>query len=140
LVDGGEDGAVQWRIDVPAEAMVHADPDHLLRVLMNLARNASQALGKAGTADPSITISYGTTANASRIEIADNGPGIPPTLRDNLFEAFQGSNASGSTGLGLAISADLVRMQGGSIEFVEGEPGATFRITLPGGTRDAMSD
>ena len=69
------------------------------------------------------------------IVVADNGPGLPPTARENLFSAFRGAARPGGTGLGLAIAADLVRAHGGSIRLNDAVdaawPGATFEITLP---------
>ena len=66
------------------------------------------------------------------IEISDTGPGVPERAREHLFEAFQGSTRRGGSGLGLAIAAELVRAHGGEIRLVEGNIGATFRISIPG--------
>jgi len=112
-----------------------ADPDHLFRVLMNLCRNAAEALAGAGAApghQPKVTISARReTAIEIVIEVADTGPGISPVLRPRLFEAFSGTTRAGGSGLGLAIAADLVRAHGGTITLLDTSPGATFRITLP---------
>ena len=68
----------------------------------------------------------------SSISIEDNGPGMPPKARENLFAAFRGSARSGGTGLGLAIARELVLAHGGTIALVEkATPGTLFRIELP---------
>ena len=64
------------------------------------------------------------------VRIQDNGPGVPPHLRDHLFEPFV-SGRAGGVGLGLALVAKLVAGHGGLIDF-ESEPGrTTFRVLLP---------
>ncbi|MDR4306882.1 HAMP domain-containing histidine kinase [Chelatococcus sambhunathii] len=113
---------------------VDADPDHVFRALLNLGRNALQALESRGQTDPQqdqIRVSGRREGAVVVIEISDTGPGVPEKAREHLFEPFQGSTRSGGTGLGLAIAAELVRAHGGSISLVEGTIGATFRITIP---------
>ena len=118
---------------VAEDLEVDADPDQLFRVLMNLCRNAAQAL--EADLDPSIirriTVAAGRQGSVVTIRISDTGPGVPPKARDNLFRAFQGGVRSGGTGLGLAICAELVRAHGGSIELIDSGPGARFDITIP---------
>jgi signal transduction histidine kinase len=119
---------------VPADLEIIADAEHLFRALLNLCRNAVQALESAGPAPgmtPSITIAARRAENRLEIEVADNGPGIAASARAGLFEAFQHSTHSNGAGLGLAIAADLVRAHGGTIRLLETTPGATFRIELP---------
>ncbi len=124
-------GGVKWIVSIPAEFQVTADPDHLFRILVNLGRNAMQAL--AGAQISEIRIQAQNGGGSAQIEIADNGPGVPASMQTRLFEAFNGSGRPGSTGLGLAIAADLVRAHGGKIELVTypGQTGACFRIILP---------
>ncbi len=131
LVDGLEDLPILWRNNAPVGMLVDADIDQLTRLLTNLARNAVQALAKAKVDAAAITFDAAQDAEWTRIDVSDNGPGLPPRIRENLFEAFQGSASAGSTGLGLAITADLVRMHGGTIALVEEDAGARFRIMLP---------
>ena len=72
-----------------------------------------------------------TTARRLAIEITDDGPGLPETVRAELFRPFAGSTRRGGTGLGLAIARDLMVAHGGDIELVAtGEAGTTFRLTL----------
>ena len=109
-------------------------PDQLLRVLLNLARNAVQALETRAPNDPArdqIRITGRREGAVVVIEVSDTGPGFPAKAREHLFEAFQGSTRTGGTGLGLAIAAELVRAHGGEIKLVDGTIGATFRLTIP---------
>ncbi|MEX2318893.1 MAG: HAMP domain-containing sensor histidine kinase, partial [Bauldia sp.] len=120
---------------VPAGMEIDADPDQLFRVLVNLCRNAVQALD-GGDADPSVVRRIAVSARRDNgtvtIEVADTGPGVPERARAHLFRAFQGSVRPGGTGLGLAIAAELVRAHGGSIALLETDrPGATFAIVIP---------
>jgi signal transduction histidine kinase len=76
-------------------------------------------------------VSSATVANGWQLDITDTGPGIPPAIRQKLFDAFHGSSRPGGTGLGLAIAADLVRAQGGTIDLLNQTQGSSFRIFLP---------
>ena len=119
---------------VPQGLEVDADPDQLFRVLLNLCRNAAQALD--GDLGPAVvrrlTVRAQREGTGVAIEVADTGPGMPPATRANLFRAFQGTTRQGGTGLGLAIAAELIRAHGGSIELLDNwGPGATFRIVIP---------
>lgn len=129
-----EAGQVAIRMNVPKGFMIVADADQLFRVLLNLARNAAEALASAGAPGgepPRIEISARQAEGAVIVEVSDNGPGVAEALRPNLFAAFHGTTRPGGSGLGLAIAADLVRAHGGRIELVAIETGALFRITLP---------
>lgn len=129
-----EDEDIAWISAIERGLAVDADRDQLLRVLLNLARNALQALESRAPNDPArdqIRITGRREGAVMVIEIADTGPGLPPRARDHLFEAFQGSTRSDGAGLGLAIAAELVHAHGGDIRLVEGTIGATFRITIP---------
>ena len=66
------------------------------------------------------------------IEVADDGPGLPPKARENLFRPFFGSARPGGSGLGLAIARELVRAHGGELSLVSSTgAGTVFRLTLP---------
>ena len=114
-----------------------ADPEQLFRVLLNLLRNGVEALDRAGPSGgrpAQIIVSASAREELAILEIADTGPGVPPSVRAQLFTPFSSSSRPGGSGLGLAIAADLVRAHGGSIELVPEEDegaGARFRITLP---------
>jgi signal transduction histidine kinase len=133
-LDLGADGRIGWVSAVERGLMIDADHDQLLRVLINLARNAMQALESRAPNDPArdqIRITGRRQGAVVMIEVADTGPGFPEKARAHLFEAFQGSTRTGGTGLGLAIAAELVRAHGGEIRLAEGTIGAAFHIIIP---------
>ena len=128
------DTSIEWINAIERGLAVDADPDQLFRVLLNLVRNAAQALesdkSKVAIAKQ-IRVTGRREGSVTILEISDTGPGIPAKAREHLFEAFQGSSRDGGTGLGLAIAAELVRAHGGELNLVEGTIGATFRIMIP---------
>jgi signal transduction histidine kinase len=130
----GADAPIRWVAAVERGLMIDADPDQLFRILLNLARNAVQALESRGPGDPGrdqVRITGRRAGAVVVIEVSDTGPGISEKAREHMFEAFQGSTRTGGTGLGLAIAAELARAHGGDIRLVEGTIGATFRVTIP---------
>ena len=130
----GLDVPVRWIVAVERGLTMEADHDQLFRVLVNVARNATQALEARGARDPArdqIRITGRREGSVVVIEVSDTGPGIPEKARTHMFQAFQGSARAGGTGLGLAIAAELVRAHGGEIRLVPGTIGATFSITIP---------
>jgi signal transduction histidine kinase len=120
---------------------IDADRDQLFRILMNLIRNAVEAveaamLSGAIRGEGTVRIKAWRQGSVSVIEVGDNGPGVPEKVRGHLFEAFRGSGRAGGTGLGLAISAELTHAHGGELKLVpqgEGEEagGAAFRVVIP---------
>jgi signal transduction histidine kinase len=128
------EGRIGMQVAIERDLIVDADSDQLFRVLLNLMRNAVQALETRAPNDPvrdQIRVSGRREGANVIIEIADTGPGLSEKARAHLFEAFQGSTRTGGAGLGLAIAAELVRAHGGEIILVDGTGGATFRIILP---------
>jgi signal transduction histidine kinase len=123
------DTSITWISAIERGLMADADPDQLFRVLLNLVRNAEQAL--EGQPATQIRITGRREGAVAIIEVSDTGPGIPAKVREHLFEAFQTSGRLGGSGLGLAIAAELVRAHDGKIHLVEGTIGATFRIVIP---------
>jgi signal transduction histidine kinase len=117
---------------VQALTTIDADHEHLIRILTNLARNAVQALDTRRGVGDEVRIAATRQGNITIITVSDNGPGIPPAVRNKVFEAFQTSARAGGTGLGLAISAELTQAHGGSICVLESsELGTVFEITIP---------
>jgi signal transduction histidine kinase len=115
---------VEVRIDMPA-LHVSADPGRLRQVLTNLLANAGQAGARK------VHIVGRAVDGVARVEIRDDGPGIPGDLRRRLFEPFA-SGRRGGKGLGLAISRRMIERQGGALGLVDdGRPGATFELRLP---------
>jgi signal transduction histidine kinase len=121
--------SITWISAIERGLTIDADPDQLFRVLLNLVRNAEQAL--EGQPATQIRITGRREGAVAIIEVSDTGPGIPAATRENLFKAFQTSGRPGGSGLGLAIAAELVGAHDGQIHLVEGTIGATFRITIP---------
>jgi signal transduction histidine kinase len=129
-----DDDGIDWIADIPSELLADADPDQLFRLLLNLARNASQALTEsmATAENPEVRLAARRTHGHVHIDISDNGPGLPRKAQDHLFEPFSGGARSDGTGLGLAIAAELARAHGGHIDLVSTGPGGTtFRICIP---------
>ena len=119
--------------DVPTDIILCCDPEQLFRVIMNLVRNARQAIAASGKPGR-VCVEACEEPEAWYVRICDTGPGLPKRAQDNLFTPFQGGVRKGGTGLGLAIAAELVRGQGGSLSLKEtGSEGTVFEIYLPSG-------
>jgi PAS domain S-box-containing protein len=107
------------------------------QVLLNLLRNAAQALSTANppVPDPNIGIRLTAQGTWTRIEISDNGPGMPPEIQRRIFEPFFTTKPPGvGTGLGLSVSYFIITKGHGGRLSVESQPGAgtRFTIELPG--------
>lgn len=131
---GSSEGNVEWVNEVDEQLEIEADSEQLFRVLLNLSRNAVQAM--ESTDDEAVvkrlTLSAKSIPEGVQILVADTGPGIPPEARKNLFTAFSASRNNGGTGLGLAIAAELVRAHDGELKLLDdGSPGCRFQITIP---------
>ena len=128
------DTSITWVNHLERGLTIDADPDQLFRILLNLARNAVQAL-EARVPDETTICQIRVVGKREGIvtilEVSDSGPGVPAKAREHLFEAFQSSARPGGTGLGLTIAAELVRAHGGQIRLVDSNIGATFRIEIP---------
>jgi signal transduction histidine kinase len=118
---------------VPDGMVVDADREHLSRTLTNLVRNAVQALEQqGGNGLTLVEIAARRSGSVCEIDVRDTGPGIPPAVRDRLFEAFQSAAKAGGTGLGLAIASELVQAHGGSLTVAStGPEGSVFRVSIP---------
>ncbi|MBQ4826610.1 HAMP domain-containing histidine kinase [Leisingera sp. HS039] len=118
---------------VPKPMMLRADSEQLFRIVMNLVRNARQAITATGKPGQ-IRVDAREEEDAWYITVSDTGPGLPKKAQDNLFTPFQGGARKGGTGLGLAIAGELARGHGGSVVLKETSPGGTaFEICLPKG-------
>jgi signal transduction histidine kinase len=122
---------IRWTNRIPTGLQVYADADQLLRMLINIGRNAVQALDSREGASVTLSASIHNHVSVA-IELADNGPGIPEQVRTRLFEPFTGQGRAGGTGLGLAIARELARAHGGDVTLVKSdEAGTTFRVVMP---------
>lgn len=120
---------VDLRIDPePLLPEVETDDTQLKQAFINLLVNARQVLKDGGT----VTIKTRAGAKGEVVvEVTDNGPGIPPEVRERIFEVFY-SSRGGGTGLGLPIARQIVERHGGTIEVDSVlDEGTTFRIRLP---------
>jgi signal transduction histidine kinase len=104
---------------------VRADPRRLRQVFANLLSNAALVGARR------VEIRGGSRGDHIGLIVADDGPGIPPELRERIFEAFA-TGRSGGTGLGLAVSRRLVEQHGGTLELADTTgAGAVFELRLP---------
>jgi two-component system NtrC family sensor kinase len=109
---------------------ISGDYTKLKRVVINLINNAVDALADHKVQNATIDIQAKKVDHDIVLTIKDNGPGIPPKIIENLFEAFVTSGKSNGTGLGLAIVKQFIVAHNGSIQ-VKNNDGAEFTIKLP---------
>ena len=130
--DAAQAAGVVLQLDVAEGLAVQFDPALISRVLANLLENAIRATPAGGH-----VIVAGHDDPVTRrvmVSVSDNGPGVSPGVRGQLFEPFVTSRADG-TGLGLAIARELVTAHGGTLVLTDRGPGsgACFTMTLPAG-------
>jgi len=136
--DAGLGDGVRLTKSLPARFAVEADPDQLNRILVNLFRNARQAIeGDAarkatGRGPGRVRVSAEHRDGLAVIRIADDGPGIPERIRARLFQPFVSGAGPEGTGLGLSIARELAVGHGGDLRLVETGPnGTVFELALP---------
>jgi two-component system, NtrC family, sensor histidine kinase GlrK len=122
------------RLEVRVEDItLVADRGKIRLILENLVSNAVKYSPKGGT----IHVRARAAGGQLILDVADNGPGIPPEDRGHIFDAFYTGRAARSTavkgtGIGLSVVLEFVSAHHGTVEIVDGEfPGAHFRITMP---------
>jgi two-component system sensor histidine kinase AtoS len=116
----------------PATPAIMGDPRTLEQVFTNLISNAVQAMSTNGKGILGIKTAahQGPDFLTAEVTVSDSGPGIPPEIREHIFEPFVTTNAGG-TGLGLAITRRIVNAHHGTID-VESFPGGTiFHVNIP---------
>jgi two-component system nitrogen regulation sensor histidine kinase GlnL len=126
----------------PSLPLILADPEQIVQALLNLVRNAREAMAERGTIllrtriERQYTIQGRRHPLVVRADVVDDGPGVPEALREKLFLPLVSGSGRG-TGLGLAIAQDLVQRHGGLLEW-RSRPGETvFSILLPVAEDDA---
>jgi signal transduction histidine kinase len=113
---------------ISPDLFVKADAEHLRRVFENLLTNSIQAMPGGGL----VSLMGVKLDGKARIDVIDNGPGVPIEIRERLFEPFVSHGKQGGTGLGLAIAQSIVGAHGGTISLKATDaPGADFCIILP---------
>ena len=106
---------------------VKADNDLIKQALLNVVLNGVQSMAQGGT----LTVVARRDDAAASIEVRDQGSGIPPEIRDKIFNLYFTTKKSGS-GIGLAMSYRVLQMHGGSLDFTtQMGVGTTFRLFLP---------
>ncbi len=135
-IDGGvfSHPKIKFINQVPDNISLMVDPEQMARIMLNLIKNATQAFEVEGVrvSEAQILVKYENRDDEGiAIIISDNGPGLPPRAKENLFKAFEGSARAGGVGLGLIIARELSEAHGGKLEFIEQEKGARFDICLP---------
>ncbi|MCC6900407.1 MAG: response regulator [Polyangiaceae bacterium] len=119
-------------------AIAHTDGRQLERVVVNLVKNARDALPHGGR----IAVVLRRAAQGIELSVSDSGTGIAPDVLPHIFEPFFSTKAADQgTGLGLACTYGIVRQLGGTIT-VESEPGrgTTFRVRLPAASNEPATD
>ena len=118
----------------PSLPDVRGDADRLQQVMLNLARNAieagAQMLILRSRVEHGVRLGEHMLRSALRLDVIDDGPGVPASLRETLFEPLVSGRADG-TGLGLALSREIAHEHGGELRYVS-RPGETvFSLYLP---------
>ncbi|MCD6374496.1 MAG: GAF domain-containing protein [Caldisericaceae bacterium] len=115
----------QFEVECKASCMLYVDPDKIIRVFMNIMKNALEAMDKGGK----FSIKAFDRGDEVEFQLSDTGKGIPPEIKNRLFESFVTSGKKEGTGLGLAIVKNLVDQHKGRIE-VDSTPGkgTTFKL------------
>jgi signal transduction histidine kinase len=117
-----------WNNRLPEALELNADREQLYRVIANLSRNAFEA----GAVHVTVELAESSVEREVCLDIVDDGPGLPPRARENLFVPFAGSARGGGTGLGLTIAREIVRAHGGNLTLECSDSGGTrFRLHLP---------
>lgn len=123
------DRELQEHVELPDGCTVVADRDGVVQVFANLLRNAVQAAPRGGHVGVRGRV---TDDGALRLDVWDNGPGVPPALVETLFHRWVTSRGGdGGSGLGLSVAQNLVNAFGWQIEYVRDEGRTCFRITVP---------
>jgi two-component system nitrogen regulation sensor histidine kinase GlnL len=129
-------GVVIERDYDPSIPMVDGDSDQLIQAILNIVRNAAQAVGQKGRImirtriHRQVTIGHRRNRMAVKIDIIDDGPGIKPELLGQIFYPMVTGRADG-TGLGLSIAQSLINQHGGLVECSSAPGNTVFSIFLP---------
>ena len=120
-IDGGDDPPV----------IARCDPELVEQILLNLLKNAVEALAPGGH----IALAGGTQGDTSWLTISDDGPGMREEVKQQLFNPFATTKGPLGTGLGLTVSRRLARALGGDLIHQTTATGTCWRLTLPSVTQ-----
>ena len=129
------DEGVRLETDIDLADQVAADPDQLHRIVVNLLRNAREAIEQQeGRSEPGrVAVTLSQAEGATLIRFSDNGPGVAKRIQDRMFQPFAGSSRPGGAGLGLAIARELAQGHGGDLTLAQtSDQGSVFELRLPG--------
>jgi signal transduction histidine kinase len=136
MAEEAEHLGVNIELHVPKSGeipVVDIDADRLRQSLLNLVRNAVDAVGRGGTVKVSV---YADDLDHVAVDVDDNGPGVVATDREQIFSPFFTSKKEG-TGLGLVVAREIAREHGGDVSVGDSAlGGATFRLRLPVSRRE----
>jgi len=129
-----EAGGIELVVTQTADTVaITVDVDLIKQALLNIVVNAIEAMPQGGQ----LKIDSGVRADYAEIRIADTGPGIPPEVRENIYNLYFTTKPQGS-GIGLAMTFQIIQLHDGRINF-SSEPGkgTTFTVDLPLSTEAA---
>jgi signal transduction histidine kinase len=119
---------IEFVVENKVTDFVYFDGPKIRRALMNLIKNSSEAM----TSDGKIKILASTASGWLQISVMDDGPGVPPAIRDSIFQPFVSEGKNHGTGLGLPICRKLVQEHRGRLEYVPiSGGGSRFDIRIP---------
>lgn len=127
-IESGAPERIQVALAAPL-AVVAADPDRIVQVLLNLFANAL----RASPAESPVLLTVTPRESCLEVRVEDRGPGVEPALQPHLFEPFRrGSNSHrAGLGLGLSLCRRLIEGHGGTLDYDPSGDGAAFVFTLP---------
>jgi signal transduction histidine kinase len=119
---------VRLELDIDTKVTARFDETRMARAVLNLARNAAEAMAERGG---ELAIYSRMEGDSLLIGVKDTGPGIPPEIEGRLFQSFVTAGKPEGTGLGLAIVKKIVDEHKGTIRVHSSPAGATFELLLP---------
>jgi signal transduction histidine kinase len=123
-----EPRGIRLELSVPDRMPAVVDDEKLVSAVSNLIANAIRHAPRRGVVRCSLTAGEGRL----RLEVADDGPGVPTEQRERIFERYRRTRSAGSTGLGLAIVREIALLHGGEVTVGDApEGGALFALSLP---------
>jgi signal transduction histidine kinase len=121
------DAGVTGGLSLSPRVFAVCDPAMVEQILLNLLKNATEALSPGNT----VQVSISRAEVEAYIDIVDDGPGLDAEAEARLFRPFSTTKGSHGTGLGLAVSRRLARTLGGDLMHVHTQRGVRWRLTLP---------